>query len=444
MNRPPILYWSRHGQEWIRTTEGVKPADLQDVATLGKFEFSGQKAGKTRTWLNSARHLAAFFFQLGLLKDWPRIRKSRNGAGEMFWEVDLRPHGKRKYFSSKDAALGEAQLQRTRLRNEGLEGFEFTIEQRTDAKMAMAVLAGSSLSLTQAAKIAMEFHGIRTSGIALNDAVAALLKTKSKRSERYKKDLRLKLEKFSEDFPGQKLAEISVKEIKNWLKKRGAAVTNNNYRTALSVLFSHAKTEEWIASNPIEYVAAEEEDSKQPGILELFQVRALLKACVEFQPDFVPAVTIALFGGVRPESELWHLQRQHVDLKKAEIDVHKSKSQGSTRFLKIQQNLVAWLQHYLKDEPGPISPHGDAYYSRLQRIRAEAGIIKWPQDVLRHSFASYRYAACGDENLTRKEMGHYGSVHTFLRHYKNRVRDEDAKEFWAIRPDANSQRWRLA
>jgi integrase/recombinase XerD len=257
--------------------------------------------------------------------------------------------------------------------------------------------------------------------------VAALLRAKSKKSDRYQKDLRLKLEKFAKDFAGQKLAEISVKEIKNWLKKRGAAVTNNNYRTALSVLFGHAKTEEWIASNPIEYVAADEEDTKQPGILELFQVRALLKACVKLQPDFVPAVTIALFGGVRPESELWHLQRQHI--------VHKSKSQGSTRFLKIQQNLVAWLQRYLKDEPGQICPHGDAYYSRLQRIRAEAGIIKWPQDVLRHTFASYRYAACGDENLTRREMGHYGSVHTFLRHYKNRVRDEDAKEFWAITPD---------
>ena len=35
------------------------------------------------------------------------------------------------------------------------------------------------------------------------------------------------------------------------------------------------------------------------------------------------------FGGVRPESELWHLQRHHVDLKKAEIDVHKSKSPRS-------------------------------------------------------------------------------------------------------------------
>jgi hypothetical protein len=63
-------------------------------------------------------------------------------------------HGKSNYFSSKDATLGEAQIQRTRLRNEGLEGSEFTFDQRTDAKMAMAVLAGSGLSLTQAAKIA--------------------------------------------------------------------------------------------------------------------------------------------------------------------------------------------------------------------------------------------------------------------------------------------------
>jgi YD repeat-containing protein len=84
---------------------------------------------------------------------------------------------------------------------------------------------------------------------------------------------------------------------------------------------------------------------------------------------------------------------------------------------------------------GRTTRRGDVYYSRLQRIREEAGITIWPQDALRHSFTSYRYAACSDENLTRKEMGHYGSVHTFLRHYKNRVRDEEAKEFWAITPN---------
>ena len=44
------------------------------------------------------------------------------------------------------------------------EIFEFTLDQRLDAKIAMAVLTGSGLSLTQAAKIAVEFHGIRASG----------------------------------------------------------------------------------------------------------------------------------------------------------------------------------------------------------------------------------------------------------------------------------------
>ena len=77
------------------------------------------------------------------------LRKTRNVArpaqkGHVY--IGLRPHGKRKYFLSKHAALGEAQIQRTRLRNEGLKGFEFTLEQRTDAKMAMAVLAGNCLS----------------------------------------------------------------------------------------------------------------------------------------------------------------------------------------------------------------------------------------------------------------------------------------------------------
>jgi hypothetical protein len=77
------------------------------------------------------------------------VRKGLNGSGQTTWIVDLRPHGKRMYFPSKDAALGEAQIQRARLQNEGLEGFEFTLDQRTDALAALTVLAGSGLSLTQ-------------------------------------------------------------------------------------------------------------------------------------------------------------------------------------------------------------------------------------------------------------------------------------------------------
>jgi hypothetical protein len=93
-------------------------------------------------------------------KDWPRVRPDKNGSGQpRRWIVDLRPHGGRKFFSSKDEALDEARIQRIRLQNEGLEGFEFALGQRLDAKIAMAVLAGSGLSLTEAAKVAVRISG---------------------------------------------------------------------------------------------------------------------------------------------------------------------------------------------------------------------------------------------------------------------------------------------
>ena len=366
-------------------------------------------------------------------KAWPRIRKVDNGEGRTCYSVDLRPHGPRKYFATEAQAKGEAQIQRIRLMNEGAESFQFSAEQRTDARAALHILDGTGLSLLQAAKIARDFHGLQTSGRLVGDAVQALLENKSRKSPRYQKDLRLKLASFVAEFGEHKIAEVSSRDLKVYLSKRGAPITQNNHRSALSVLFSFAKKEEWIAVNPVEYVTPKEFDQKAPGILDLDQIKALLKACVESQPDFVTALTLALFAGLRPESELWHIERKHVDLAKGEIDVHRSKSKGSTRFIRPEPVLLSWLKQYLP-ETGPVSPRGDAYYSRLLRVRESAGLKMWPQDVLRHSFASYHYARFGDENKTRQLMGHYGSVHTFLRHYKNRVRDEEAEAFWKLGP----------
>jgi len=73
----------------------------------------------------------------------------------MFWEVDLRPHGEQQVFFVQGCSSRGSANPANPFAYEGLEGFEFTLDERTDAKMAMAVLAGSDLSLTQAAKIAM-------------------------------------------------------------------------------------------------------------------------------------------------------------------------------------------------------------------------------------------------------------------------------------------------
>jgi len=97
---------------------------------------------------------------------------------------------------------------------------------------------------------------------------------------------------------------------------------------------------------------------------------------------------------------------------------------------------------------GPVSASGDAYYYRLQIARDKAASIlrksdepcpnleNWRQDSLRHSYASYHYGLNKNAHETAEQMGHVGGLRIFFRHYRNRVREEAAREYWAIRPAA--------
>jgi hypothetical protein len=40
---------------------------------------------------------------------------------------------------------------------------------------------------------------------------------------------------------------------------------------------------------------------------------------------------------------------------------------------------------------------------------------------------------------TAEQMGHVGGLRVFFRHYRNRVREEAARGYWAIRPAASLQ-----
>ena len=84
--------------------------------------------------------------------------------------------------------------------------------------------------------------------------------------------------------------------------------------------------------------------------------------------DFVPAIAIGLFAGLRPEAELWHLDWQSINLAGKLIDVTKSKNSISHRFVKTSDNLVAWLAPYAK-KSGWVTFDRDSYYTRLQSAR---------------------------------------------------------------------------
>jgi hypothetical protein len=84
---------------------------------------------------------------------------------------------------------------------------------------------------------------------------------------------------------------------------------------------------EYSLKNPALGIEKASEQITEPGILTLPEAEALLRAT---GADFVPAIAIGLFAGLRSEAELWHLDWQ--SLADRLIEVTKNKNSISQPF----------------------------------------------------------------------------------------------------------------
>ena len=74
---------------------------------------------------------------------------------------------------------------------------------------------------------------------------------------------------------------------------------------------------------------------------------------------------------------------------------------------------------------------------KLARVRTAAKLANWPNNGLRHSFASYRLAAIRDAPRVAMELGHTSPQMLFST-YREVVRPEEAERYWKIKPAAET------
>jgi integrase/recombinase XerD len=390
-------------------------------------------------------------------KVWPNVYPRFNSAGQITsWMVDCAGKDRLRFsFKTKAEADGKADLLRIQRKNEGQAAFLFSAADRIDAQAALDLLKPHGATLRQAASFYVRNIAViqreKTVGEVLTELLA--IKVKDESSKRYQKDLRLKLEMFAGDarFQNRSIHEITRDELITWLYSLDvAAVTRKNYARVLSVLFTFAVDRHYCVSHPARKLVSEKTNGKKPGILTTLEAKALLLSA---EPDFVPALALGLFAGLRPESEIWRLNWQSIKLHKRIIDVDKSKNVMSHRHVRISDNLAAWLAPYADAHGGatigphgPVTVKGDSYYARLEKARAGAitrlenagefagNLRDWPQDCLRHTFASMHCAAFRSPGDTSLELGHGGNLKIFERHYRDRVEEAEARAFWEIYP----------
>jgi integrase len=209
--------------------------------------------------------------------------------------------------------------------------------------------------------------------------------------------------------------------------RRLSPVTRNHIRRLLVVAFNFARSRGYCIDNPAEKTAKAREIDSPVGILTAVQTARLLESA---PVELVPYVAIGAFAGLR-RAELERLDWREVDLQSGLIEVTAANAKSARRrFVKIQPNLVRWLQPYAQLH-GSVTPSG--YAKLLLAAREAAGITQWPPNALRHGFASYHLAHFNDAAALALELGHSNSQLVF-QHYRQLVRPREAERYWNIAP----------
>jgi integrase len=348
--------------------------------------------------------------------------------------VGYREAGKRKrtFFETRREANGFARLKNAELQRNGIEHSDFPTALRIMAHECWRTLQDFGKTI----KDATDFY---VTHLQANEksCTAVQLKTKilaSKEadglSSRHLEDLRSRLNVFAKRFDGKPVSTIASSEIDDWLRSLPVSpVTRNNYRKATKVAFNFAIKRGYALINPVLATEKAREPKHKPGILSVEQASALLTCAA---PEIVPYVAIGLFAGLR-RAEIERLDWSEIDFDDNHIEVtaEKSKSKIANRFITVQPNLREWLEPFRKLR-GPVTPP-ENFRLLLEQSKTAAGIARWPQNALRHSFASYHIAHFRDAKGLALEMGHVNSGILF-NHYRALVKPKEAARYWNLKP----------
>jgi integrase len=360
-------------------------------------------------------------------------RYSDSNRPRLKFVVNYRESGNRKrsFFETEAQAKSFAAFKNNELKLKGAEHAEFPTALRVMAQEAVKQLKPHGKTITDAVRHYVAHLEASEKSCAAVQLVKELLAAKKADgvSERHLSDIRSRLSVFAEKFDGQMVATITSKEIDTWLRSLPVApLTRNHYRQVVVLAFNFAVRAGYATANPAARAAKAKVVGQAPEILSVSEAASLLEAAT---PDVLPYIAIGLFAGLR-RAELERLDWSEIDFDSGLIEVTAQNSKtAQRRFVTMQPNLRDWLLP-LRQHKGNVTPQ-NCFRELFEQARAAARITEWPDNALRHSFASYHLAHFKNAASTALEVGHHDSRITFA-HYRELVKPKDAERYWSIRP----------
>ncbi|MEI6195259.1 MAG: tyrosine-type recombinase/integrase [Verrucomicrobiota bacterium] len=357
------------------------------------------------------------------------------------WVLDYYSGGKRirKWFKSKAAAETEMDSLKDQERTGGKAWFDSTPEARSDMMLIMSEAKKENIPLRTVweafknGKLDAAPMVRRTLKQAVTETIEA--KQNQNLRDRYVAELENYLWKFTSGREEMFIDRVTVADIEQWFDKRGEALsTRRSNLGRLSAMFDVCWRRGYTKENICLKITPPKLDEVPPAILTPDQAAALLKSCKSQSPVMLPWLVLGMFAGIRPD-EIEKLTWADVDSKQKHVEITAAASKTrDRRIVPLNETALSWLKICKAGKPDDmVAPAKSSLRRYRQALKAAAG-VKWVQDILRHTAASYLLQLHQDAAKVSYWNGH--SVRTLETKYKNTVTPDDCQKFWDLTPAA--------
>lgn len=351
------------------------------------------------------------------------------------------PRRQRKFFETKKEADGECERLKALKENQQRSPATLTPAQMLEAHEALQLLAPSRIPLREAVRAFLEAHEQRTASVTFLELFDQFLEAKSDRNPEYLRELRITRDRFP-SLHERMVSDITPLELETILAPLTPGARNPVMRYLRAVFFFGIK-KGYLKENPISRLDFAERKRKEIETIPTDKVKGMLNHALKEDLALLPYLVFGFFAGIRPDGELQKLEWDDVKLTSSEIVIRPEVSKTNRRrFPKISANAMAWLEAY--------RDHGGSFQGKVCQYSGEelrqhrtanwtaAGIKKWIQQGMRHTFCSNHLAHFRKVDELVLQSGH-DSVDTMWRNYHKGVTDKEAKAFWSIRPPKSAK-----
>ena len=410
--------------------------------------------------------------QRGQIVAVPRVIGSRS-----YWTLNgITKDGKRyrPIFTTKAKAEEAALHERKRVQREGRESAHLSVSDRIATLECLQMLKPYNVSIRDAVKDFInrlegerEARESRTISACIDD----WLNSKQARvdaGERDRKTImgyRNRSEVIKSSLGALPVATIAPAHLSDFLDSLPfTKTTRTAYRTQLSGILKFCRTKGWMRHNPIDQVPV---PGRERGVVEILtpsEIEDLLDATIQDKDARTLLTVIALgaFAGLRHE-EARQMRWENIDLSSetphATVLPETSKTRDK-RFPTLNTTCLSWLRG-CRQTHGVVSGDSKQKFRKAwERVRMKAGwhvskasqkkarmngepIKPWPEDSLRHSFASYWLPIHNDSPKLAEIMGNSSDV--IREYYRKPIKPGVAEKYWALLansiPNSNTKKY---